>query len=338
MKKIKNYPCLVCVLGLFHLASAQAQLQLTSSNAVPKVGDVFTLQDVDSLALVNFTAPQPGVNQQWDFSSWTSSSAPYQIQFVSPAATPYDTSFTNASLAAVDLSDTSYTYYQVQANRWQKSGIGSAFFGAAPYVRAQLQMEFPLGLGASLQIDSFKYDLFVALFGFNLSAKGIDSLAVIGSGSLKLPGGVNYSNVLCVLRITHEADELGAFGTTNSSSVQYEFYDGVLRYPVLVVTNSATDGFGANGLSASILKSAGTLSATSTALSADQIRFYPNPTSDFLQLPALKYQTLQVFDANGLLKFTTDQSVRQIAVNQYPAGRYFLLADGKYRGSFMVVH
>ncbi|MDX2279780.1 MAG: T9SS type A sorting domain-containing protein [Saprospiraceae bacterium] len=338
MNKNKFNGCLIMVFLLAQMLTLQAQIQLNASNSVPIVGDAFTLQGVDSLSLVHFETPQPGPNQQWDFSDWTSSAAPYQLIFIPPSATPNDSSFTSSTLASVDMRDTSFAYYEVNNQGWKKTGISSSFLGSAPYARPQLQMQFPATLGSSLQVDSFQYELFIALFGFNLSVKGIDSLAVIGSGSLKLPDGVNYSNVLCVIRITHESDELGVFGVTNTSSVRYEFYDGIQRYPVMVVTNTTTDGFGTNGLSAFILKNAGTLSSTATALQAEPIHLYPNPACNFLQLNGLEFGTLQIFDAIGQLKFSSNAPVPQIDVQQFPNGKYYLSTDGKYRASFMVAH
>ena len=67
---------------------------------------------------------------------------------------------------------------------------------------------------------------------------------------------------------------------------------------------------------------------------------YPNPADDFVNLALEEYGVLRVYNVMGKLvdSFVAENGQTKLVTERYPNGMYFIQADGKYVGRFVVQH
>lgn len=330
----------VLVLLLAACLSASAQTVLTVSNAVPKLGDVFTLKNVDSISLVQYVDPVAAAgNQTWNYAGWTTENDAFTVSYLAPAATPFDSVFAAADVAAFNNSDSAYTYYSLlNNNALYKVGTGSGFLGASKYSDPQQVFSFPFGLNSPILTDSFHFKLELSFFMLTVIAAGQDSIVPLAKGALILPNGVTLNNVLCIKRITHERDNAGAFSITNNDATSYEFYNGANRYPVLTVTRGVDAFTQTPTISASILQDPITTGTEQALLSARTISVFPNPVDAQLHIQGDTYSLLNIINAQGVSVYAGTQHNPMIDTGNWPNGVYFIRTDGQAAGKIIVQH
>ncbi len=234
---MKHFFTLLVFILVAGIIRVTAQPILSAANSQPQIGDIVSAQYANTLGV---TIGTPGANQTWDYSGLTDSAATSVTQFVSPAGTPYAAAFPGANLAAqvVDTGTTSYLYY---------NAISSGLFilGA--------QTDTLMGIynhPISLQNYPFTYPgtfndsstLFSSISGIpSLKILQLDTTTATGYGTLKLPGGQTYNNVLQIRRsVTLKV----AFFAVTAVSISYETpgYPGpLLSYSLSTDGKSITD-------------------------------------------------------------------------------------------------
>lgn len=72
----------------------------------------------------------------------------------------------------------------------------------------------------------------------------------------------------------------------------------------------------------------------------EMVVVYPNPTDDFLMLEVGEASCVQVYNVFGKLvdSFVAENGQTKLVTERYPNGMYFIQADGKYVGRFVVQH
>lgn len=72
----------------------------------------------------------------------------------------------------------------------------------------------------------------------------------------------------------------------------------------------------------------------------EMVVVYPNPTDDFLMLDVGEASCVQVYNVFGKLvdSLVVDNGQTKLVTERYPNGMYFIQADGKYVGRFVVQH
>lgn len=337
-----------------------AQVVLTSSNAIPSVGSVFSLKEVDSVGLKTFTAPSAGANQTWDYSAWSTQNRPgYTISFVNPSATPYSAFVMSSTLAAVRSSDTSHTFYSFANGTLSKTGIATKRTGATVYTNSQKILTVPFSFDSPVQTGSYSFTQAVSaaipggMGGLNVSinASGRDTIIPLAMGKLILPGNVTFSSTLCIKRISHEVDSIGILGAINNNQTRYEFYDGVTAYPVLSIAVGAAQGvagiggIGGMGMAAgggrvsttaTILQNSTMTSVEESTEEAAEFSIFPNPADKWVFVlgnsRAGALYEVTITDTQGRTLSTIPEIIpaNGIDIARLPKGAYFLILTDKH--------
>ena len=313
------------------------QVTLTASGSFPAIGNTFSVKTVDSNSLVFYVDPIASTGQTWNYSNWVTGTPAYEVRYLSPSATPYDTSFPTASIAELNLSDTSYTFFAINGNTISKIGTGSSFSGATPYTNAENIFTYPFSFGSAIQTDSYRDVLNIAAFSVTVVSNGTDSIVPFATGTLTLPGGTVISDALCVKRITHELDSAGSFGNTSNDATQYEFYNSYTKYPLLKVRHGISPLSQSPTLTASVLQNPTLTAISEPQASGNTIRLYPNPASKTISIQGLEYANVRVVNMLGNV-VTSAERVKAIDVSTLANGLYLLQADGETVGKFTVQH
>jgi hypothetical protein len=165
--------------------AAFAQPALTQSKMLP-FGSTFSMKTAESEAPVDTTIK--GANVTWDFTALTPdpSGTDLNIQILSPASTPFGSSFPNANYAYRETPDIAYRYFNLSATKFER--VGSYATGPKGYSDPQVELTFPLTLGTQNN-DTWENS--------SSSSGGTYDFECIGHGKLKLPG-VTYDSALMV--------------------------------------------------------------------------------------------------------------------------------------------
>ncbi len=158
-----------------------------STGNLPQAGQVFTWHSVDTVGL----QPGPaGPNQTWDFSSAQKQSETSVIEWVNPEETPYASQYPTATLC--EKSDTAWSYFRLDNNRWTRIGESSEAFSSGPWTDPLDMASVPWVYGETMTDN--------AATTFESAGQEIHRTVQIqglydGYGTLILPGGT-YSNVM----------------------------------------------------------------------------------------------------------------------------------------------
>jgi hypothetical protein len=221
---MKNPLLLLGILTLTFWSYSNAQGPTINSSIWPQIGDTLNLQPVST---VNVSLGTTGANQVWDYSALQDTGSILPEYFLSPAATPYHSSYPAATLAAYEPGG-GYEYDLLESGTLTRLGLVPDVSSFNFYTNLTL-LEFPLTYGYSYHNSCTGIDSIPA--EFNVYISGQDSLAADGYGTLKLPGGNTYDNVLRVRWINNETDSSMA-GITTSNLMEIEYFSA--QYGILL--------------------------------------------------------------------------------------------------------
>ncbi len=257
---------------------------LTSSTTTPVVGETFSNQVAQTSNLPSYAG---GANQTWDYSGLADSTVAGSVQVLLPSATPYASSFPNSNLAVVTDNNANFVYFNSQASQLSIVGLIAADTGQITYTTPRIYLPYPFSY------NSFYTDSVVGIVAnYAATFRGKDSLKGDGYGTLNLPGGKSYNNVLRVQYIENVTTvkdttaQIGGFPvsgtfTANIRTVSYFYYTPGTHVPLLTVNATTTsayltvfgitnpvNGFPITTLSATYLKSSSSLPVTFTSFTA----------------------------------------------------------------------
>ncbi|NND95120.1 MAG: T9SS type A sorting domain-containing protein [Flavobacteriales bacterium] len=337
-----NYIALVVLLALnIDVLSAQVVID---SDDMPQVDDIFSFA-FTSLP-IGADASLTGENFIWDYSALSPEinqadtfiaveDTPFLFQFFFNNAFLFPDHNADYALGEIDvdfglitLSDT-YSYFKSDSEGLRNVGFGANVNGIPSSVRnvpVDWIYEFPMEFGDSHSSYS-EAELEVPTVGYYFRTQQRD-VEVEGWGTLILPDG-EYE-VLKVKTILNGQDsiylDLLEQGLTipRPEEVRYQWLTPGEIQPILEVSQQL--GFGA------VVRYKA--SSPSTVLESESIdlRVYPNPTSEFLNLKSGQkgIDAYSIFDSNGRLvmkKRMNDSLEDQIVVRNFARGEYFILLD-----------
>ncbi|MFM1899275.1 MAG: hypothetical protein RL577_1515 [Bacteroidota bacterium] len=316
--------------------SLQAQLSIGRTH-MPKAGDSLRYSTALPTALPANWQSQVGASQTWDFGS-LSSQAQTLVEYKSSLQTPYAFYFfgqiglkTADSLGAGPLVFKNiYSFYSVSNSAFRAEGIGYSFSGfplAANYVDEDEIYQFPLEYG-DRDTSTFRFVFEVPGNAFRLVQQGVRQNAVLGYGSIKLPGYTS-SNALLVRSTVLEVDTLTTqFGQVPipRNQVSYKWLTDDQRLPVLEISGTPT---GPRGFTPNQVRYYEPKMSGSTELPLYAMRVYPNPSTGIVNLPktATGYK-IELWSFSGQLLAQWPVGTERLDLSNYSSGLYLL----KYAG------
>ena len=230
MKKI-YLACMVCVFTL----SANAQLSLTKATTEPVLGDVNIKQGYDSTTVL---PKNTGAGQLWDFSALTTNTLVEVSTFTTVASTPSAAAFSSATIAE-DKGQGSYTYAKSAATQYELVGIVDPSI-SLNFTNTAIAAVWPVSMGYS-NTDTFAGS---ASSGTTTgTAAGTVNTVGSGTGTLVIPGGTTFTNILQVT--SHQQIKLNfLFGIVTATMVatDYNYYHSSQKFPILNVNYTNVSG------------------------------------------------------------------------------------------------
>lgn len=178
---------LLCAILACAGVAALAQPTLTQSQMLP-FGTTMVFKTAQNELPIDTTIK--GANVTWDCSALEPDllADDLNMEVMSPANTPFGSSFPNANYAYRETPDLAYRYFNLASNKFER--VGSYSSGANIYNDPQIEMTFPLTMGTH-NLDGWD--------NTQSSSGGTYEFECIGYGKLKLPNAT-YNNAL-MLRV-----------------------------------------------------------------------------------------------------------------------------------------
>ncbi len=319
--------------------SLHAQLSIGRTN-MPKAGDSLRYSSALPTALPSNWQSQMGATQSWDFSS-LESQAQTLVEYKSSLQTPYAFYFfgqiglkTADSLGAGPLVFKNiYSFYSVSNSAFRAEGIGYSFSGfplAANYVDEDEIYQFPLEYG-DRDTSTFRFVFEVPGNAFRLVQQGVRQNAVLGYGSIKLPGYTS-SNALLVRSTVLETDTLTTqFGQVPipRNQVSFKWLTDDQRLPVLEITGTPT---GPRGFTPNQVRYFDARSARIQEVHSQGLGVYPNPTSGLVNIPdSQTMQEVEFWSLSGQVLARWPAGTRQLDLGQWESGFYLLKSGSRWQ-------
>ncbi len=213
-------------ISIFIAGNVIAQPIITATDR-PVAGDIFNYQQVKSVGVIPGSA---GPNQVWNYSGLVDSGSVRLDSFLSVGAAPDVSLFPGTNLVEHGAGVSgNYSYYATNA-----AGLNILGFLAntdTAYYQPPLQFfNYPFTFG-SIFIDSSILQIHST--GFVNSSTYLDSTFVTGFGTLQLPAGVTYTNVL---QLIHRITLRTFLGNATGTSISY--WTPGIHAPLLTASGS----------------------------------------------------------------------------------------------------
>lgn len=223
----KDIYSLVILLFLSVLA-AKGQPTLNSNNN-PVAGESYYYRVTDTIA-----QPGPGGSgQTWNYTGVQVTLNTVIVHYVTPASTPYASSFPQANLASYVLPG-DYNYYASSSGGFAYKGRGTGSDIATITGSSYLLLSYPLSFGANIT-NTISGSTSVGTISGTVNIQGD------GTGTLRLPS-ITYNNVL---RVKVTEDITFSFGPGVDELVHtesYYWYNSTFRGPLMRIITSTTSG------------------------------------------------------------------------------------------------
>ena len=326
MKKIYSFiAAVICVGGV----NAQS---LTQANHAPIVGD--TYQSVNC-GTVGINAGGVGAAQTWNYSALTVLTTTATTTGVTVASTGSTATFPSASVAM--QTGTANLFYSSGLSFLRYWGGDLTIGGQGvlmSYTTPAYHAAYPMTLGTTTNtaIGGTASNPLAGTGPF----VGTCTVTGTGTGTLMLPGGYNFVNVLKVtsVKLTNFTVTLGTGTYTQTIN---EFYSPLSKYPLLTISNEYINSV-AGPTSETVVAvnnnyiTLGINGATNVSLT--DVSVYPNPAKDNINLNFVNenaenasYQIINVIGQSvrqQTIPTTKGETTYNVNLNGIESGIYFI--------------
>lgn len=296
MKKLLLFIAVIC----FSTAGAQS-LVLTKAAFEPIVGDTNRAYVVDtSYYTSGLNVGLTGANTLWTYSNLLASGNIITSAYVDPTAVPASTNYAGCTIVQKQGAlNTFYKSVNSPSVQTEFLGINSSSI-TMNFNNSAISMRYPFSFGDLIS------DNFSGSFTFSLSgtASGNATVVADGSGTLVLPNGVVFNNVLRV-KSSQNTGFSALILTGTIKQINYSWYDASQKFPILSINYQSTSitGSGSPTVSAQVLgnKNNFVIGMNEQHLDPASVSVFPNPVSEELYVNAkgLEINSIRIINSLG---------------------------------------
>jgi hypothetical protein len=326
MKKL-----LPALLILIAFKSNSQSLVLTQAANEPIVGDTSWTHPMDTSA---FSSAMPtgvtGTNVVWNFTALNTQSLLISSAYVTPTAVASASAYSGCTM--VQKQGTLYSYYKSVTSPTTQTefmGISSSSLNMN-FSNTAIAAKYPMTFGSTIN------DNFSGSFSFSVSGNVTGNVNTIadGTGTLNLPLGLTYTNVLRVKSVQNMTMTSGPFPVATVKQTSYYFYDASEKFPILTLNytsmaltgQSPTVTAGAAGNADVVL-----VGLKEQSLLNSQLAVYPNPVSDHLNFDlsnGFNAKEIKIYTQLGQCIYCNVYE-NSLNVSELSAGIYFVEIKGE---------
>jgi hypothetical protein len=318
------------LISILFFASAHAQT-LTQIFYEPKPGDFEYVFTADTSAYTSGIPAVAGDNLTWDLQLLKISPASETVRYLDSAAVAGSTLYPGCDFVMDRPLYYSYFKSDKTNGRTELLGLSSNTL-TLHFNDPAVIIEYPAIYGdVASDLVSGEFDAGF-LTGF---CAGTSKTSVDGRGTLKLPGGRTYNDVLRVKAILQLTLTAGVLPVGNIEQTVIMFYHSSNKFAMLSLSYTKIQVIGSPASTTSeytinALKPTGLSDNAPGYFSS--LNIFPNPASDVLkiQIPgSLRLEEIKIFDTNGRCVAASDAA--DIDIKKLESGLYIVrvkLSDG----------
>ncbi|MEM7101900.1 MAG: T9SS type A sorting domain-containing protein [Bacteroidota bacterium] len=292
----------------------------------PGIGAQFVGQSASGAGV---SAAQTGPDQMWDFSNLADSSNQKVTSYIDPISTDNGVWYVGTNLASSE--DGTFSFFEKTATQVDYFGEYNDLFSVVLTDPAN-QFQFPFSYG-TMFTDSLQGTLDFS--GITLHRSGEVSFEADGYGTLILPDGRTFEDVLRYRYTQHTVDEHNTQGVVFTSfSESYVWISPICPEPLLRISYFSQDNGQSTFASKSVFYSLGVFTSVEENLQEEiNISAFPNPSEGVvnLRLPEGLSEDLDyiLFDLNGRMASSGKLSggINLLNFDHLPQGLYVLNAS-----------
>lgn len=317
MKKI----LLFTFVAIASLANSQ-NLTMTKAAFEPAIGDIKSTVSLDtSFYTTGLPSNITGTNVTWDFSNLAINSTVGVISSTYIAAASATTTPPVGATLAEDQGG-SYTFFKSVSSPTTQYELMSVKFGTTSltFTNTGIVAQWPISYGYNL-VDNMAG---TANFSVTAQFSGSVNSTADGMGTLKLPLGNNFTNVLRIKSVQTLTFTVFSFPIANIKQVIYQYYRAGDKFPLLTINATSTG----SSTSTSAQGNAAYLPIGIKENSIKQINFnvLPNPANTEVSVQLENNKTansLTLINAIGQT-LKTINNANTMNVSEIPNGVYYL--------------
>ena len=329
------------ILGIFLSGNSQT-LTLTQAASEPHVGDSSYYYLLDSSAYPNILpVAVTGSNVLWNFTNLNVLQNSANSAYLSPSAVPSASAFAGTTM--VQKQGALYNFYKSASSpTTQTEMLGSVSNSInITFTNSAVIAKYPITYGSSFS------DNVAGAFTFSVNGTftGTVSTVADGTGTLQLPGGVVFTNVLRLKSVQQLNLSLGIIPFGTAKQTVYNYFHASQKFPVLNITYSSVSLLGSSSPSVSAVVTANskvvTVGLEELNIFEQSILTYPNPADDEITVnfrnPFGEKVTCLLFSDQGALVLEkdlrcADDMKEKLKTKDLPNGVYFLsISNGQDR-------
>jgi len=328
MKKIY-----LSVLSLFSVIAVNAQL--TQANHAPANGDTYQTFRCDSIT----TSPgASGAGTNWNFATittYTNMVRSYTAANTTSATYP----MANVSLASAS-NDISYLSSTTNTLGYYGGNIAvGSIAGSINYTAPAIYAAYPMSINTTSTVATGGTIAITNPIPTTGSFAGNSNVMVDGSGTISLPGGFTFTDVIRVVT-SQTVNITTAFANATVTQRTYDWYSTGIKAPIFTILTS-TANVGGNPTTQTVVTRNKTLtsnptsttSITENAVENSFFTVYPNPSNSFVNFSTNHPDaiTVSLFDITGKLveKQLLNEGKSKMDVSSYNKGLYLYSVSSK---------
>lgn len=281
----------------------KAQLTLTRAGQEPAAGDIYQYREYDSSGVV---PKATGANQLWNFSSLVQTTVTGTSTYVLPSGVPSSSLFPGTTLVENQGND-EYVFYKSATTPTTQFELVGNYSGTPPfasgitYSNSAIYGIWPLAPGTTYT-DTYSG----SGVGVGGSVSGTQTVSSSGSGTIVLPGGATYNNIVQLKATRKIITSITIFTlslTYTTTMTEYMYFHNSQKFPLLTLSYDISDDGSTVDTSLTIRLNRNITVGVQNQTQAVAFALYPNPAKDNLgiRVENLKNEacTVQVLDVNG---------------------------------------
>ncbi|HQQ94868.1 MAG TPA: hypothetical protein PLQ93_09955 [Bacteroidia bacterium] len=324
--------CLIVLLACT-FSGLQAQgLILTQAANEPQVGDSSYYYVLDSSAYPNILPTAvTGSNVVWNFTNLNVLGISANSAYLSPSAVPASSAYPGSTV--VQKQGALYNFFKsISSPQAQTHMLGSESGSLSiTFTNSAMLAQYPMAYGNSFT------DNVAGAFTYSINGTFTGSVSSVadGSGTLQLPGGVVFSNVLRVKSTQKLNLSLGIIPAGTAMQTVYNYFHASKKFPLLNITYTSLNLLGSSSPTVSAVVTANskvvTVGLKEEEFDQAQLPLYPNPSSEFvmvdLGLFEWKLCHCEIYDYQARLLYAADLNPSVMNPGSIPVSQ---LAEGVY--------
>lgn len=229
---------LLVLLALVSVTANSQTVVLTKAFNEPAIGDDDTRRALDTSA---FTTGLPtnvtGANVVWNYTNLNPRTPVFITSYVPPSVSTSSASFPGCTVVQQDAGPT-YTFLKSTSTPTTQTEILGLILStySLTFSNSAIAAIYPMSFGANIT-DNFSGA--VSAFSQNGNCTGTIVTTADGSGTLMLPGGLTFTDVLRVKSVQNLSFTQGFIPLGTAKQTTYSYYHASEKFPILSINYSS---------------------------------------------------------------------------------------------------